>query len=190
MRTTFTAVLTTALLPGWATADMVTPGFSPVPHHLVIEAQGTPPDYQFWLVSRRGAEAQTFAQGQPCRIDGTGRGGSYRIAHVIAVPNALAALLPAGGLAEANSSGRLPPGILRSEAIDFSAAVPFYDTRREVIDTYRLEFVPGERVSLIWVGQNAGAWWVARVWAFAGVIVAIGLVWGGYRLLRRKPARS
>ncbi len=55
---------------------------------------------------------------------------------------------------------------------------------------YRLEFVPGERVSLIWVGQNAGAWWVATVWAFAGVIVAIGLVWGGYRLLRRKPARS
>lgn len=188
MRSCLTAALATALLPCWAVADMVTPGFSSVPRHLVLEAENTPPGYQFWLVSRRGVEPLAIAPGHSCQIDGTGRGGSYRLAYVVAVPNAVAEQLPAAGLAEVVLSGKLPPGVLRSESIDFSQAVPFYDSRRAVIDTYRLELVPGERVSLVWVGQNAGSVWVKLSWALAGLFAVAGLVWGGYRLFRRKPS--
>jgi hypothetical protein len=184
------AALVTVLLPGAAAADMVSPGFSRVPHHLVIEVAGDHPGYQFWLVSPRGAEPLEVAPDRPYRVDGAGRDGSHRIGYVVAVPSDIAWRLKAAELAEVVASGKLPPGVLRSDPIDFYGAVPFYDSRREVIDTYRLELVPGERVSLVWLGQNAGSRWVKASWASAGVFAALGLVWGGYRLLRRNPSLS
>jgi hypothetical protein len=188
MRSWLAAALATVLIPAVATADVVSPGFSRVPHHLVIEVEGDHPGYQFWLVSPRGAEPLELAPGRPCRVDGTGRDGSHRMGYVVAVPTDTVKRLQAAGLAEAAASGKFPPEVLRSEWIDFYGAVPFYDSRREVIDTYRLELTPGERVSLVWLRQNSGHWWVKASWASAGVFAVVGVVWGGYRLLRRRPS--
>ena len=35
------------------------------------------------------------------------------------------------------------PLLTPQEEIDFAALVPFYDSRTEVVDTYRLELIPG-----------------------------------------------
>jgi hypothetical protein len=190
MRACLTGMLALLLLPQLARADMGPfPGFSRVPRHLDIEIGSEYPGYQFWLVSGRGVEPLELVPGKPYRIDGRDRTGSHRVAWVVAASTDMAEQLQATGQWQKAAIGELP-GALSSERIDFLASVPFYDSRREVVDTYRLELVPGERVSLVWVGQNAGARRVKVSWALAGAFAALGLMWVGYRLLRLMRHRS
>jgi hypothetical protein len=73
---------------------------------------------------------------------------------------------------------------LRSDPIDFNASIPFYDSRGEVIDTYRLELVPGEAVRLVWQGQNSDPWSKFGL-PIAGLFAAAAIAWAGIRLVRR-----
>ena len=173
-------------------ADVVGRGFTRVPRHLIIEAGGDYSAYRFWLVSERGVEPLEISPGKPCRIDGRDREGSYRLAWVVAVPidgNGNAQAPPVWDLAWPGPRLTLTRG-LRSEEIDFAGSVPFYDSRREIIDTYRLELLPGEQVRLVWLAQNVGSWWFKASWVFAGVCLTVGWLWLSYRLLRRWPARA
>jgi hypothetical protein len=64
----------------------------------------------------------------------------------------------------------------------FYGAVPFYDSRRRIENRLRLEFVPGERVHLVLLGQNSGSLWVKFSWAVAGLFAAFAIVWIGCRI--------
>jgi hypothetical protein len=184
MRSYVTAGVALLLLPQFARADWVTPGFTVVPHHLIIEVGSDHSGYRFWLISERGPEPLELAPGKPCRIDGRDRTGVYRDASIIAVPTNLAEWVRVNGLWSRRIASEPPTGVLVSERIDFNASVPFYDSREEVVDTYRLELVPGERVELVWLGQNEGSRRVKAFWAAGGVFAVLGLVGTGYLLLR------
>lgn len=182
------SLLVLLALPPLASADVSSPGYSRVPHHFVIEVQSAYPGYRFWLVSRRGAEPLELAPGRPCRIDGADRNGSHRLGRVVAAPAETADRVTAKELAEAVSSGKRLPGALCAEELDFHGAVPFYDSRDEIIDRYQLELVPGERLRLVLLERSAGARWVKASWLLSGLFAAVGAVWLGYRLLRRTVA--
>jgi hypothetical protein len=184
MRSYLAVVLVLLAIPQPARADFVTPGFTRVPRHLIVEPAGDYSAYRFWLVSQRGRVH--LAPDKPCRIDGRDRVGGYRDAYIITVPADLAERVPVDGLWEQIIAGKLPAGVLLSERIDFNATVPFYDSRKEVVDTYRLELIPGERVNLVWLGQNEGAWRLKASWAAGGIFALVGLVWLGYWVLRRR----
>jgi hypothetical protein len=187
MRLFFGVVLLQLSFPQFVRADVgPPPGFSRVPRHLLIEVDREYSDYRFWLVSVRGSEPLELTPGKPCRIDGQGRTGSHRSAYVVAVRADVAQHWRPPGPWEGipyDPSGR----ILHSKEIDFDGSVPFYDSRREIIDTYRLELVPDQQVSLVCVGQNEGSRWVKTSWAAAGLFVAAGVVWVGYQPFRRRP---
>lgn len=135
---------------GTASADMgPPPGFSRVPRDLVLEVESEFPGYRFWLVLHSRVEPLDLAPDRSFRVGGEGRGGSHRLAHIVAAPVGMVEGMGEGKFHEAFLAGKLPPGVFRSdEIIDFSARVPFYDSRERVIDRYGVEFEPGQPVRL------------------------------------------
>jgi hypothetical protein len=188
MRLYFAAVLVLFTLPQLVRADMVTPGFTRVPRHLIVEAGGDYSAYRFWLISTLGDEPLELVPAKPCRIDGRERTGDRRFAYIIAVPTNLAERW-VNGLWRQRGTDELPPGVLFAERIDFHASVPFYDSRTEVVDTYRLELIPGESVNLVWLGQNEGDQWLKVYWAAGGIFALLGLVALGFWVLRRSTTQ-
>ena len=185
------------LLPATAFADSVSPGFSRVPHDMVIDVAKEYPNYRFWLASFRRIEPLNMVPGQPCRVDGKGRDRFARIAFVIAAPvgniEHLIETMGAAKLFDELYGGGLPAGVLRSNQIDLYGAVPFYDNRERVIDRYRLEIDQVNGLSLMWVEQNEGDWQAKLGWAVAGVCVAVSIAWAGWRLTiiaRRRLVRT
>jgi hypothetical protein len=174
------AVVVVLLTPSAGVAFMP-PGYRAVDRDLVIETDRDFPGYRFWLASEKGIEPLEVTPARPCHIDGHGRYGSHRDAFVIAAPVGVVErhvqTLGARGLWDEISGGRVPPGILRSELIDFGNALPFYDSRERVIDRYRLELEPG-RLTLVWLSQNQGDPLVKAAWVATGVIAAAVLVGG------------
>jgi hypothetical protein len=173
------------LVPAAARADVGFPGLARVANDKVIEVAEAHPGYRFWLVSPRGAEPLDLGSGLPCRVDGYGRDGSHRLAYVVAAPVGSAAWDRPEGLWDALLAGKLPADVQRSGPIDFYASVPVLDPRRRVTDHYRLEFVPGERVELVWLGLSKTDRLAGYAWWAAGVGVAGLVVWAGLRLIRR-----
>ena len=157
--------------------------------HVIIETESEHVGYRFWLISRRGGEPLEFAPGKPYRIDGRPVVmGAIELGWVGAAPVDVADP-DADGRAVGETrgtSGELPPGVLRSEELDFSEAVPFYDTRQEVVDTYRLELVQGEprRSSYEWARNTAlvGSRFHGRLRAFSQPFPA-RCPWVGVRFL-------
>lgn len=187
----FASLVLAVSLPNAALADMGTPGFSRVPHDYVIEVESTFPGYRFWLISPRGLEPLDLAPGRPLIVNGEGRLGSHRNARVIAAP---VGLIEGIGeeqfqkLDEKRWSAEADPRLSQvheSGPIDFYGSVPFFDSRERVIDRYRLEFVPGQHVRLVWLEQNAGSRWVKRAWLAAGILVPVAVLWGFWWAVRR-----
>ena len=175
-----------ASFPGSAFADMSFPGFSRVPHDFVFEVEANSPGYRFWLVSPRGVEPLDLAPGRPFRVDGEGRHGERPWAPRSSPrPIELVNEMGEAKFAEMVLANKLTPGVIRSEPIDFHGSVPFYDSRERVIDRYRVEVVPGQRISLVWLGQNAGSGWIKIAWAAAGIFFAGTTVWAGWWVFRR-----
>jgi len=173
--------------PAVVRADVVSPGRSRVPCDIIIEVETDYSGYRFWLVSSLGAEPLEIRPDRPCRVTGAGRGGIARLGYVVAAPAERFEEL-ATAIRKAWSEP-LPPGLLRSEAIDFYASVPFYDSRKLVIDTYRLEFVPGQALHLVWRGDNSDPRSTIAV-AIAGICTAIAIAWLGIRLARRLRGKT
>ncbi|MBA4063300.1 MAG: hypothetical protein C0501_06230 [Isosphaera sp.] len=193
MRVRTGAVIAGLLLaPAPGRADVGFPGLARVANDKVIEVAGDTAGYRFWLVSPRGPEPLDLAPGRPARVDGRGRDGSHRQAFVLAVPVG-AAGQPGSVAWDAVLAGKVPPGVLQSGPLDFSAAVPVLDPRGRITDHYRLEFVPGERVELVWLGVSTTDRLMSVAWWAVGVGVAGLVVWGGLRLAcrgRRAPAET
>ncbi len=161
----------------------MTPGFSRVPHDFVFETDA--PGYRFWLVSRRGLEPLDLVPGHPFRVDGAGRDGSHRPGQVIAAPVGLADRLGEAELTGAVDASKRPPGVLVSEPFDFYGSVPFFDSRSRVVDRYRVEVGPENRIRLVRLEHNAGSAWVKVAWAVAGICLVVGTFWAGWWTLRR-----
>lgn len=173
------------LLPTAARADVPTQGYSRVPRDCVIEVDTDYRDYRFFPLSPRGVEPLAPAPGRPFRIDGTSRVGGHRTGHIVAVPVSRAEKFAEETKAiegKATSVDELyPPGTLHSDHLDFQAYVPFYNPQRRIVARYHLELDPStNKVQLVPLGESAGSAWVV-----AAVAAAIGIVWLGWRLLRR-----
>ncbi len=181
----FAVLASFAALPEAAFADMGIPGQTRIPHDFVFEVEADFPGYQFWLVSPRGTEPLDLAPGRPFRVDGEGRHGSHRVAWVVVTPVGLAEEMGKAEFEKLASMHKLPSEVFTSESIDFLGSVPFYDTRERVIDRYRLEFVPGQHVRLVWLEQNKGSAWPQFACFGTGVLVPIATVWGGWWAIRR-----
>lgn len=179
------AIACLVALPGAAVADMVTPGFSRVPHDYVFEIEGDVTGYRFWLVSDRGVELLDLAPGRSVLVNGEGRHGSHRIAQVVAAPVALVEQVGEAKLIDAHWKHELPPGVIRSDSFDFYGSVPFWDSRSRVIDRYRVEFVPGQSLRMVWLERNTGSWWLKGAWIAAGVFTVVAVVWAGRWVTRR-----
>ena len=181
MRFSLTLVASLSLA-STAFADVASPFSSRVPLDVVFEVDRAYPDYRFWLVSPRGLEPLALSPGDPQIVDGNGRNGS--IARVAAVPRALVEQLGEKELADALQTEKKIAGVLFSNSVDIAGSVPFYDSRSRVIERYQLEIVSPTELRLVFLGQNDGSRGVKIAWVAAGLCLATGIVWGGWRLLR------
>jgi hypothetical protein len=167
-----------------ARADMLTPGYTSVPHHFLFEAAGDYSQYRFFWTWNDKLEPMDIALGKPYRVDGTG----LYVAYIIAVPAELAEGKTKAQLLELAKARS--PSILSSEVFDFRGAIPIYDSRKELVSTYRLTVMPGDGVQLEFLGQVPEPW-ASKVPRFvAGLFLSLAFVWAGFRLISRLRKRS
>jgi hypothetical protein len=202
MKRAFALGLLLLLVPT-ARADVAVPGFTSVPRDVEIETDRDYPEYRFWLVSMRGVEPLALAPGKSYRIDGSGRTGSHRVARVVAAPTGVVEeLIEKSGTEGARfaiNSDKAPAGLLRSDSLDFNASVSPFDRRTRVLDRYRLELTPPDKLSLIKVEENtdapaeenAGSPILIGVLAAVILVVVAGIGCAGWLLARNvlRPGR-
>jgi hypothetical protein len=182
------ALLSLFLIPQVVLADMTTPGFVRVPLHAVFEVAEAYPEYQFWLVWYDGIKRMDVAPAKPFHALA---GKSFRWARVVAIPTSTVEGLSESDVLKLVEKGKSPQ-VLSSYTFDDFRSLPFYDSRREVVSTFRITVVPGKKVDLEFLGSEPEPWWSKAVRYVVGISLSVGIAWAGFlfiRGLRRRIAR-
>jgi hypothetical protein len=183
------ALLSLLLIPKILFADMLTPGFVRVPLHVVFEVTEAYPEYQFWLVWDDGPQRMEIAPGKPFHAVG---GKNFRWARIVAVPLKTAETLTKSEVMELLEKGKAPQ-VFTSYTFDNFKSLPFYDSRREVVSTFRISLDPDKKVDLEFLGSEPEPWWSKVVRYVVGISLSVGITWAGFlfiRWLRRRFAKA
>jgi len=179
MKSPLFALLVLLSLTHSARADMIAPGYSSVPHHFIFEAAGDYSEYRFFWTWSNAVEPMDIQLGKPFHVDGT----NMYMAYIVAIPAKMAEGKSKAQLLELVRLAR------SSELVDFRGSVPFYDSRRELVSTYLLTFVPGEGIKLDLLSRNEERWWSKACRFAAGIFLCIAIAWAGFRWIRRRRKR-